>query len=129
VKRIEGELDSVPCNQSSGSLQQNGGVIGIYSENNALGNVDVTIDPYVVNWNAGDFDKECCRKISALASRKAHFRDRYTFSIDLTKPSIKQVFTDVIPAIIAVDGEPYWIQGEFTDQIRITNHKQCCSQN
>lgn len=90
--------------------------IAVYSQNNALGNVSVYIDPYVVEWKRTEHKLPCgsIHYVSYATTRKVSFSDEYIFN---NVERLKQVATDYIPSIIAGDGVPYFITGETTDTI------------
>jgi hypothetical protein len=120
---IKKSLAEVACCDLNGTIQRTGKDIGIYAEDNILGHVTLTIEDYTVDWTTSHTGKN--RLIDGTATRKVSFSDKFTFEVDLGSPNPKQILTDVIPAILAVDGSGYTIDGEFEDKIALSINQTC----
>ena len=96
------------------SVQRKGGVIGVYTGNNALGHIDLKVKPYTVFYkvNAG---KAGWRTVSYWADRDLSFNDEYVFNGTWYNPM--HWFTDFIPSMIAGEGKSYFITGAFSDHV------------
>ena len=123
--QIREQLEGVSCSQTSGSINRQGGTIGIYAENNAVGNIDLEYSAYTVEWTASASSGS--RTVQGIANRSASFSDEYTFEFDPNDP-VTTFFTDVIPGLIAnlgAGGYPYTITGSLSDTISVSVD-QCC---
>jgi RHS repeat-associated protein len=121
-KQIEKQLKSVPCGLTSGVINRNGGLIGINVGDYALGNIDLTYQPYTVSW--ATTGTKGVRQVTGVANRNASFNDEYVFKFDINDP-VTTFFSDTIPSIVAGDGAPFFITGSFSDTINATV-SQCC---
>jgi hypothetical protein len=123
-KQIAASLKEVSCSLTTGRIDRNGGTIGVYAGNNALGHIDLVYAPYVVRWRASGSGPSGRRTVVGIARRRASFDETYVFVFDPNRP-IVTLFTDIIPSWIAGPGTPFRITGSFTD-IVWARVEQCC---
>ncbi|MDZ4788041.1 MAG: RHS repeat-associated core domain-containing protein, partial [Blastochloris sp.] len=112
-KQLRGLGRSVLCKATSGKISRAGGVIGVSVGDFALGNIDLHILAYDVDYAVSNGGLGF-KKISYKADRPASFNETYQFVIT---PNPVTWVKDAVPGVIAGTGTNFQITGSFTDTV------------